>query len=103
MLKDIDLSQKEIDLEAADHHFKELVKEVQTNRAPRWITQDGQPAVVLVNAEVYQNILDYLEEIEEAHDVQIVEEYYAKKARGEIEMVDWEKVKAEWEADDLSD
>ena len=104
MLKDTDISAKDIKLDDAARRFKELVKEVQIQRAPKWITEDGQPAVVLINAEVYQNILDYLEEIEEAHDVRLVEEYEAKKARGEIEMLDWEKVKAEWEADgDLSD
>jgi prevent-host-death family protein len=96
MIENLNLEQKKIDLGTAKAHLEELVDEVLTKRSPKVITKDDKPAVVLVNAEVYQAILDFLEEIEEADDNRVADEMAARVESGEVEIEDWGKLKKEW-------
>lgn len=98
MIKDLNLEQKNFDLEIAQTHLKELVAQVETKRAPKYLMKDDKPVAVLVNAEVYQAILDYLEELEEAEDIKAIEEYEAKVVRGEAKFYSLEEVEAELDA-----
>ncbi len=101
MIENLNLSQNKFDLSTAKTYLEELVQEVQTNRAPKIIMKDDKPAVVLVNAEVYQSILDYLEKFEEADDISVVQEIEARISRGEEKLYSLEEVEAE--LDDLPD